>query len=115
MPDPNPPPTPTKLKTFLRRLVSFVVLWTIVLTALFSSNRLMSDIVFLVIMVFLADGVSDRQVTSALRDAVCRYLGVGAQAPTLGHLNRLIHAYTSRSPWESVTRILKRQAASSDV
>jgi phosphatidate cytidylyltransferase len=58
MPDANgstAPPTaaPTKLKIFLRRLVSFVVLWTIVLTAMFSSNRLVSDYVFLVIMAFL--------------------------------------------------------------
>jgi phosphatidate cytidylyltransferase len=44
----------SKLKIFLRRLVSFVILWTVVLTALFSSNRLVSDYVFLIIMVFLA-------------------------------------------------------------
>jgi phosphatidate cytidylyltransferase len=50
------PPTqpPSKLKTFLRRLLSFVVLWTIVLVALFCSRRVVSDSVFLVIMVFLA-------------------------------------------------------------
>src|SRR5262245_50347766 len=48
------PSSPSKLKIFARRLVSFVVLWTIVLTALFSSNRLVSDYVFLLIMVFLA-------------------------------------------------------------
>ena len=47
-------PPPSKLKIFLRRLLSFVVLWTIVLTALFSGNRLVSDYVFLLIMVFLA-------------------------------------------------------------
>ena len=43
MPDvigPAPPPAPTlsKSKVFLRRLLSFVVLWTIVLTALFSAT-----------------------------------------------------------------------------
>ena len=53
-PTATPPATPSKLKTFLRRLLSFVVLWTIVLTALFSSSRLVSDYVFLLIMVFLA-------------------------------------------------------------
>jgi phosphatidate cytidylyltransferase len=46
--------SPSKAKVFLRRLFSFVVLWTIVLTALFSSNPLVSDYVFLLIMVFLA-------------------------------------------------------------
>jgi phosphatidate cytidylyltransferase len=45
---------PSKLKVFFRRLLSFVVLWTIVLGALFCGNRLVSDYVFLVIMVFLA-------------------------------------------------------------
>jgi phosphatidate cytidylyltransferase len=45
---------PSKLKIFLRRLGSSLVLWTVVLLALFSSNRLVSDYVFLVIMVFLA-------------------------------------------------------------
>jgi phosphatidate cytidylyltransferase len=58
MPDaaapPPAPPAPSKAKVFLRRLISTVVLWTIVLTALFSSNRLLSDYVFLVIIVFLA-------------------------------------------------------------
>jgi phosphatidate cytidylyltransferase len=39
---------------FLRRLLSTVVLWTIILTALFSSNQLVSNYVFLAIMIFLA-------------------------------------------------------------
>jgi len=37
---PQPPP---KFKVFLRRLLSFVILWTIVLSALFSGNKLLSD------------------------------------------------------------------------
>jgi phosphatidate cytidylyltransferase len=51
---PAPAAPPSKLKVFARRLLSFVVLWTIVLTALFSSNRLLSDYVFLTIMILLA-------------------------------------------------------------
>src|SRR5206468_9525325 len=47
-------PPPSKAKVFLRRLISAVVLWTIVLTALFSSNRLVSNYVFLVIIMVLA-------------------------------------------------------------
>ena len=39
---------------FLRRLTSALVLWTIVLTALFFGNRLVSNYVFLVIIMFLA-------------------------------------------------------------
>ena len=48
-PAPAPGPAPSKLKVFFRRLLSSLVLWTIVLTALFSSNRLISDYVFLVL------------------------------------------------------------------
>ena len=51
---PPAPPPRSKLSTFFRRLLSFVVLWTIVLVALFSRNRAVSDYVFLLIMVFLA-------------------------------------------------------------
>jgi phosphatidate cytidylyltransferase len=68
----SPPPAPTKFKIFLRRLLSFVVLWTIVLTALFSSNRLVSDYVFLMIMVFLAvTGLAEFYGLVEKRDLVC--------------------------------------------
>ena len=67
-----PAAAPSKLKTFLRRLVSFVVLWTIVLTALFSSNRLVSDYVFLVIMLVLAvAGMAEFYGLAAKRGLVC--------------------------------------------
>jgi len=49
---PTPPPT-SKLKTFFRRLASTVVLWTVVLTAMFSSNKLVADYFFAAVMVFL--------------------------------------------------------------
>jgi phosphatidate cytidylyltransferase len=45
---------PSKSKVFLRRLTSTVILWTIVLAAMFSKNRLLSDYFFLAVMVFLA-------------------------------------------------------------
>jgi phosphatidate cytidylyltransferase len=45
---------PSKLRIFLRRLLSFVILWTIILAALFSGNRFVSDYVFLAIILFLA-------------------------------------------------------------
>jgi len=51
----NPPfAPPSKSAIFLRRLSSFIILWTIVLTALFSGNKIVSDYVFLLIMIFLA-------------------------------------------------------------
>ena len=70
---PNPPaPAPSKLKVFLRRLVSSVVLWTVVLTALFSGNRLVSDYVFLVIMLCLGvSGLAEFYGIVGKRGLVC--------------------------------------------
>jgi phosphatidate cytidylyltransferase len=48
------PQSASKSSVFLRRLLSTVILWTVVLAALFSGNRLISDYVFLLIMIALA-------------------------------------------------------------
>ena len=45
---------PSKAKIFALRLVSTVVLWTVIIAALFSASKLIADYVLLVIMVFLA-------------------------------------------------------------
>lgn len=64
--------TPSKLKIFLRRLLSFVVLWTIVLVALFSGSPLLSNYVFLLIMVFLAvTGLAEFYGLVEKRELVC--------------------------------------------
>lgn len=44
----------SKSQIFLRRLLSFAVLWTLVLTAVFSSNRTIANHVFLLVMLLLA-------------------------------------------------------------
>jgi phosphatidate cytidylyltransferase len=63
---------PSKLRIFLRRLVSFVVLWAIILTALFSGNRAVSDYVFLIIIVLLGtSGLAEFYGLAAKRDLVC--------------------------------------------
>jgi phosphatidate cytidylyltransferase len=58
MSDANPPaprpPSPSKGRVFGRRLFSFVVLWSIILTAMFSTNQVVSDYVFLFIIMLLA-------------------------------------------------------------
>jgi phosphatidate cytidylyltransferase len=58
MPNETPhPPAPTqksKAQIFVRRLTSSVILWTVVITALFSKYRLVSDYVFIAFMVVLA-------------------------------------------------------------
>jgi phosphatidate cytidylyltransferase len=69
---PAPPPPDSKLKIFFRRLSSFIVLWTIVLTALFSSNRMVSDYVFLGVMVLLAvTGLAEFYGLAAKRGLLC--------------------------------------------
>ncbi|MEW6157830.1 MAG: hypothetical protein AB1813_10380, partial [Verrucomicrobiota bacterium] len=50
----SPPTPPSKSVTFLRRLLSSVILWTIVIASLFATNRIVSNYVFLVIMMVLA-------------------------------------------------------------
>jgi len=50
----SPVAPPSKGAVFLRRLLSFTVLWGIVLGSLFSGNKVVSDYVFLIILVFLA-------------------------------------------------------------
>jgi phosphatidate cytidylyltransferase len=58
MTHPNPPPAapagPSKARVFLRRLSSTVVLWSIVLAAMFSGHETLSNGVFLLIMLVLA-------------------------------------------------------------
>src|SRR5260370_9432021 len=47
-------PPPSRAKVFVRRLASTLTLWTIVLLALFSTNRIVSDYVFMLLILFLA-------------------------------------------------------------
>lgn len=69
-PAPNPPQY--KVKIFFRRLFSFVVLWSVVLTAMFSGNKIISNYVFLVIMVVLAAlGLNEFYDLAAKRSLVC--------------------------------------------
>jgi len=52
-PAPAAPPL-SRGKIFLRRLFSSVILWTIVLLAIFSNNRIVSDYFFLLVMILLS-------------------------------------------------------------
>jgi len=47
-------PTPSKAKTFLRRLTTSVVLWTVIIAALFSGTELVSGGVFVLVIVLLS-------------------------------------------------------------
>src|SRR5438445_6799413 len=66
------PAPPSKAKVFLRRLISSVVLWTIVIMGLFSSNRLLSNYLFLLIIAVLAvTGLAEFYGLAQKRDLVC--------------------------------------------
>ena len=47
-------PLPTKAQVFFRRLISTVILWTVILVALFSGNPLISDGACIILLIFLA-------------------------------------------------------------
>jgi phosphatidate cytidylyltransferase len=65
-------PTPSKAQVFLRRLITSVILWTVILAALFSGNHLVSNSVFLLIMIFLASaGLAEFYGLVEKRNLVC--------------------------------------------
>jgi len=104
MPDsstPSPQPT-SKLKTFLRRLLSTVILWTVILTALFCGNQAIADYSFLVVMVFLVIlGLVEFYGIAGKRDLVCfNYWGIfgGALLIVGSFLELTGHIGTQGSP-----------------
>jgi phosphatidate cytidylyltransferase len=63
---------PSKWRIFARRSISFVILWTILLTALFSRFVVVSNSVFLVVITFLAmTGLMEFYGIVEKRDLVC--------------------------------------------
>src|SRR3954454_2425761 len=74
MPDvpPSSPPASSKAKIFFRRLLSFVILWTVLLTALFSGKQVISDYVCLVTIAFLAvTGLAEFYGLVEARSLIC--------------------------------------------
>jgi phosphatidate cytidylyltransferase len=96
------PQSPSKATTFFRRFLTTVVLWTIIITALFSKSALVSDGVFIVIIVFLAlAGLAEFYGLAEKRGLACfRWCGlVGAALLTVGtFLNVTGHIGTQGSP-----------------
>src|SRR6267154_6257685 len=77
--DRTPAPTPlSKRQVFLRRLVSTIVLWSVILAGLFFGNKLISDYVFLSLIVLLAaSGLMEFYGIAAKRNLVCfKYCGL---------------------------------------
>ena len=93
---------PSKAKIFLRRLISSLVLWTIVLSSLFSSNRFLSETVFIVLILALAvTGLVEFYGLVSKRELVC-FAGWGIFGGVLlilgTFLNLTGHIGTSGSP-----------------
>jgi len=71
------PPPLSKGKIFVRRLFSFLVLWSIVIGALFSGNKVLSDYTVLIVMTALAGlGLAEFYGLVEKRDLVC-FKGLG--------------------------------------
>ena len=93
---------PSKVQVFFRRLASTAVLWSVILTALFSGNKLLSDYVFLFLMAALATtGLMEFYGIMAKRDLVCfkwsgLFAGILLMVGTF--LNLTGHIGTSGSP-----------------
>ena len=104
MPNDAAPAAPplSKRQIFLRRLLSSVILWSMVLTAVFSSNRFLSDYAFLLIMMVLSvAGLAEFYGIAKKRDLVCfKYSGMlGGVLLMLGtFLNLTGHLGTQGSP-----------------
>jgi len=90
---PSAPAPLSKGKIFARRLLSFTILWTIVITALFSGNRYVSDTTVIVVMLLLtAFGLAEFYGLVAKRGMVCfRGFGIAGgltlMAGTFMHLH----------------------------
>jgi arylamine N-acetyltransferase len=50
------------------------------------------------------------ELNGSVTEKILDHLECPHNAPTLRYLNRLIHAYIRKVPWESVSRIIKRRA-----
>jgi phosphatidate cytidylyltransferase len=87
----TPPPDPSKAKVFARRLVSSIILWAIVIGALFSGSKLLSDSVFLVIITLLTvAGLAEFYGLVEKRDLVC-FKGWGIFAGILLIIGTFLH------------------------
>jgi len=93
---------PSKSQVFLRRLITSVVLWTVIIVALFSTSTLVSNGVFILIMIFLGlTGLAEFYGLAAKRGLVCfNWCGLlGGLLLMLGaFLNLTGHIGTTGSP-----------------
>jgi phosphatidate cytidylyltransferase len=83
--------TPSKAQVFLRRLITTVILWTVILAALFSENRLIANGGFVLIMIFLAlAGLAEFYGLVERRNLVC-FKGCGLFGGVLLMVGTFLH------------------------
>ena len=97
-----PAQTPSKAKIFLRRLVTTVILWTVIIVALFYGNELVSNGVFVFVIVLLSiAGLMEFYGLAEKRGLACfKWCGLlGGILLTAGTFGNLTgHLGTSGSP-----------------
>lgn len=99
------PNQPSKAKVFVRRLSSTLFLWGVVLGAMFSGNRLISDYVFLALMLLLAvTGLLEFYGLVAKRDLVC-FKWTGLIGGMLLMVGTFLHATGHLGIYEVPSRI----------
>ena len=93
---------PSKAQVFFHRLITSVILWTVIITALFFGNALISTGVFILIVLFLAlAGLAEFYGLAEKRGLVCfKWCGLlGGTLLMVGtFLNLTGHVGTSGSP-----------------
>lgn len=98
------PAPPSKSQTFLRRLGSSLLLWAVVLGGLFSGNRLISDYMFLAIMVVLAAaGLIEFYDMARKRNLVC-FKGWGIAGGVLLMTGTFLHCTGKLGAYDSPAR-----------
>jgi phosphatidate cytidylyltransferase len=96
---------PSKSTVLFRRLVSTVILWSIILAALFSGNELISDYVFLVIVAFLsAFGLAEFYGLVEKRDLIC-FRTWGIVGGVLLMVGTFLHCTGKLGIYESPSRV----------
>ncbi len=105
-PDGVPAPAPaSKAKIFFRRLISTVILWSVILAVLFSANKLIADYVFLLILVFLAGfGLAEFYGLVEKRGLVC-FKGWGLIGGPLLMVGTFLHCTGKLGLYESPSRV----------
>ena len=99
------PQSPSKAKVFARRLTSTAILWGVVLAAMFSGNKLISDYVFLLFMMVLACvGLLEFYGLVEKRGLVC-FKNFGITAGVLLMIGTFLHVTGHLGIHESPSRV----------